>query len=133
MIIKILIRTPKGQAQKTSKKISGFIFGLKKVKIDTYFNEDDDKIVWEVEGKYKDINKIQKNVYRFHMLIDQTFSKKMVQKAINKYLKPEEKETLMEMLKNQTNIDILKPAEYSEVEKYNTGWWEKIKNKFVKV
>ena len=61
MKVKIEIKTPKGNATTSEKRIMPFLIGeltKKKVKIDSYVNEDDDTIYWEIEGDIKHIMKI---------------------------------------------------------------------------
>ena len=50
---KIRIKTPKGEATKAQKNIRRFIFGMKKVKVETYVNKEDSEMFWDVEGSVR--------------------------------------------------------------------------------
>lgn len=105
MKTKIKITTPKGQAKKTEKKLRIFLLGFKKPD-KTTTNEEDDEIIWEVEGTPRKILRVQKNVYRFDNIMKMMLNNKMVKKARRK-LNPGDEKELKNMLLNQTTVEIL--------------------------
>ena len=130
MKTKIKITTPKGQAKGTEKKIRKFIIGFKKVKIDTYVNEDDNELYWEIEGKVKDIMKINRNVFYFTEMVKGVLDSKMVKKTLRKKLKKEDEEQLKDMLLNQTSCEIIKEATAEELVEENKTFWQRMKERF---
>ena len=133
MKVNILIRTPEGCASKTSSKIKLFLFGKKHAIKNVYINDKDSEMVWEIEGSIKTIMKIQKNVAKFDVFVSMLFKSKFVKKAIKKYMDDKQEEELNDMLKNQTEVIIIKDVTADELTEYNTTWWENIKHKFNKV
>lgn len=129
----ILIRTPEGCASKTSSKMKMFLFGKNNAIKNVYINDDDSEMVWEIEGSLKTIMKIQKNVSKFDVFVTMLFKSKLVKKAIKKYMRDDQEEELNDMLKNQTEVIIIKDATADEITEYDTTWWENIKHKFNKV
>jgi len=106
MLLKIQIKTPPGQANKTQKKLRGFI--LKgTIPINSTVNDTDDTMVWEIDAPIKKCLKIQKRVVMFDSLMDGMLTNKMVGKAIKKHLSQEDQEQLKEMLTQQTSVSIL--------------------------
>lgn len=133
MEVKILINTPVGCASKTSNKIKMFLFGKKKAIKNVYINDEDSQMVWEIEGDLKTIMSIQKNVSKYDVFVSMLLNSKLVKKAINKYMREDQKEEIEDMLKNQTEVMIIKDATEDEKTIYNTTWWDNIKDKFKKV
>lgn len=107
MKAQIKIKTPKGEAALTSKKIKPFIIGLK-TKHKTRTNKEDNEIIWEVDEEPRKISAITKNVARYDVLINKMFTNKLLQKQIEKRISDEDVKTLKDMLKNQTSIEIIK-------------------------
>lgn len=109
MRIRIEIKTPKGQAIGTSKKLKPFIIGFRKTSNQVYANKADDTIIWIVDGTIKDCLAIQRNLTLFSQLINGVLGNKMVQGVAK--LSKEDKKELDDMLHNQTTIRVIKLAE----------------------
>ena len=132
MKTKIRIKTAQGQAAGTNRKIKPFIIGFKKVKLDTYVNKKDDTIVWDIEGSYRDVMKIWKNVNTFASIIRGVLDSKMMKKTMRKKLSPEDEEILKKMLTEQTSIKVIKQAEVEEMDEFGKSWFQRIRESFVK-
>ena len=132
MKTKIIIKTPAGQAAGTMKKIKPLIIGFKKVKIETYVNDNDDEMVWDIEGSVRDIISINKNVSMFDSLIKTIFNNKMVQKKAAKHLTEEDQKKLKDMLLNQTTCEVIKEATAQELVEANKTRWQRMKETFTK-
>jgi len=135
MITKIIVRTPKGQAKKTEKRIRWFLLGKKgRIKtLNTYINDLDNQLVWEIDAQVRDIVRIHKNVLRYSVLIEMILNNKMMKKTLRSKLKPEGEEELKEMLLNQTTVEIMKQATTEELVEFNKTRWQHIKETFKKV
>uniref|UniRef100_A0A6M3IE71 Uncharacterized protein n=1 Tax=viral metagenome TaxID=1070528 RepID=A0A6M3IE71_9ZZZZ len=105
MKLKILITTPKGQAQGTEKKIRPFILGLTS-KHKLYVNKEDDKICWVVDTDINRAFKIQRNVLLYDKMVSGLLHNPMIRRAAK--LKPEDFKVLDDMLRNQTKVEIIK-------------------------
>jgi len=132
MKTKIKITTPRGNARGTEKKIKKFIFGLKRVKLDTYVNDADNELYWEVEGKVRDIMKINKNVLLFTKMMQGALDNKLMKKTLRKKLSQEDEEELKNMLLNQTSCEIIKEATAEEYVEGTMTFWERVKSKFTR-
>lgn len=132
MKIKIRIRTPKGQAAGTEGKIKPLIIGLKKVKVDTYVSPDDNEIIWDIEGSYRNVMKIQRNASMFDIFISRLLNTKMLKKTLRKQLSKEDEEQLKDMLLNHTSCEIIKTATAEEIVEGSKTMWEKVKETFTK-
>ena len=129
---KIKITTPKNQAKATEKKIRKFIIGFKKVKVDTYTNDDDNELYWEVEGSVRDILKINRNVFYFTQMIQGVLDNKLMKRTMRKKLSPEDEEQLKNMLLNQTSCEIIKEATAEEMVEGTMSFWDRMKSRFKK-
>jgi hypothetical protein len=110
MEIKIEIKTPRGQAKATSKKLKPFILGFKKVKNTVWANKDDDRIFWVVDCKdSRSYMAIIRNLTIFDRLVTGILNNKLVHGVAR--LKPDEMAELNEMLHNQTKIRVVKMNE----------------------
>jgi hypothetical protein len=132
MKVKIRIKTPKGQAKGTESKIKPLIIGLKKVKIDSYVNDDDNELIWDIEGSYRDILKIQRNAAMFSTFITRLLKTKILKKTLRKELSPEGEKELVDMLVNHTSCEVIKAATEKEFVDGNKTWWDKVKETFHK-
>ena len=136
MKVKIEIRTPKGNAKDTERKIMPILIGeliKKKVKIESYSNDEDDTIYWDIEGEARSVFKIIKNVHMYDHVIKNVFENKLMVKTIRqKLLKKEDEAILKEMLKNQTKVNIIKEATAAEMVELNKTFWQRMKEKFKK-
>jgi len=112
MKLKIQIKTPKGHAKKTAKKIVPFILGLKKLdkeKLKT--NKADSIIIWTIECDINRALKISRNVALYEQLVSGVFKQKMVKKMIKKKFSKEEVKKVEDMLFKKTSVKILKEGE----------------------
>lgn len=130
MLIAIKVKTPKGAADGTNKKLRWFILGktskhIKKVHI----SPDDDEFTWIIECDYKRYIKISKNVLYYDTMVSQIFDNKVLKKTINRAISEEQQKELLNMLHNQTTIDIKVNPSEEEVEKYYGSLWQRIKSK----
>jgi len=107
MQIKIRIKTPKGQAQATEKKLRPFILGLRKPhRVQT--NKADNCILWTIEDNPRRVMKITRNVAMYDTMISQLMTNKNVKKAINKNLDEKGKAELNSMLFKQTKVELVR-------------------------
>lgn len=129
--IKIRITTPRGQATATQKRIQPFLIGSKKklVKFNTYVNEDDSELYWEIETELRRAMKITRNVGMYKQMIQTVLGNKTVNKLIES---PEQKKELADMLNDQTKIEVLKEATAQEIVEYNKTFWQRIKERYTK-
>lgn len=107
-----------------------FIIGKKRVKHEIYVNDDNNQIVWNIDGHIRDCMSIQRNVNMFDSFMKKILSNKMVQKAGLRDLTPEQMKEFKDMIKNQTSVEIVKNATAEELDEYNKTWWQRIKEKF---
>lgn len=131
MQIKILIRTPKGQAQKAEQKLRLFLLKTKKP-TEVYTNDLDNEICWIIEGDPRYINKLQHKVTQYHSLMNMALNNKMVKSVIRKKVSKEGAEELYDMLINQTEVTVVKAATAEELAKNKESVFFKIKNLFSK-
>jgi len=132
MELKILVRTPKGQAKGTQKKLQPFLLGIRKIK-ETYVNDEDSEMVWLVETTPRDMIKISRNVALYANLIQMIFQNKTMQKFIGSKISnisKEQQAELKDMLENQTTVEIVKNATAQEMVEANKTWWQKVKETF---
>ena len=131
MQVKIMVKTPKGQAQATEKKIRNFLLGInrKNIALETYADDEDSTIFWNVTADVRTILKIQRNVWTYDKIITSIFNHKLMNKVIVNKIPKEQQEELRDMLLNHTSIEIIKDADekgmavlYPE----KTTLWEKL-------
>ena len=135
MKVKIEIKTPKGSAKSTEFKISPFIIGeltKKKVKMDSYVNDDDDTIYWEIEGEARYLLKISRNVALYELMINKVLDNKLMKTTMRKNLNQEQEKELKDMLQNQTKVKVIKEATAEELVEVNKTFWQSMKEKFKK-
>ena len=139
MNIKISIKTPKGQASKTNERIKPMLLGRKWLvafdkskSFNTYVNEEDNEIIWDIEAPVKDCLRIQKNVSTFDALVSGVMENRLVKKAIHKNTDEAGEAELKDMLQNQTSCEVIKKATQEEMDEYNKTWWQRVKEKFRK-
>jgi len=131
MELKIRIRTPKGQAKGTEKKLRPILIGNKGLH-EVWTNEEDNEIYWVIQTDIRHAMKINRNISTYDLIIKGVFKNKLMKKVTNKQLSPEDKTQLEDMLTNQTKVDIIKEATAQEMTENNKTFWEKIKEKFKK-
>lgn len=135
MKLKIQIKTPKGRATSTEKKLRPFLLGISRKDVkscETYVSEEDNTIIWDIEATIKKCLKIQKNVSRFDFLITGILENKRMKKRIRSKLTEEQETELKDMLVNHTSCEVIKEATLQEMVEENKTWWEKVKEKFKK-
>jgi hypothetical protein len=119
MELKIEIKTVKGYALDTAKKLKPFILGFRKVKNEVWANKTDDKIFWVVDcPDSRAYMAIARNLTIFDKLVNGILNNRMVMGAAR--LPPKDMLELKDMLHNQTKIRVVKNAEFyslSEFEK----------------
>ena len=93
---------------------------------------DNDVIYWDCEGSvsryYKDTNKIQK----FELLMKTVVHNRLFQKALKRKFSKEQQDEFMNMINNQTSIEITKKATEEEIKEHDKSLWNKVKSKFKK-
>lgn len=132
MIITIKVKTPKGEAKKTEKKLKGFIIGINKVKSETWTNEEDSEFYWKIEGGIKQIMNINRNLAFFDRLIKMIFENKLMKKMTGVKISKEEIEQLREMLVNQTSVEVIKESTLQEKDEHQQTFWQKVTKVFKK-
>lgn len=134
MKLKIQIRTPKGQAAKTEKRITPYIIGCKKkdISVDSYISKEDNEIVWEIEGPIRRLMKISRNASRFDYVIRSMLDSKAVKKTIRKHLDGAQEDELQDMLLNHTTCEVIKEATAEEIVESQKTWWQRVKENFTK-
>jgi hypothetical protein len=129
MEVKILIRTPKDQARKTEKRLRLFL--LKNKRPDrTVINYLDNEICWIITDSPRKIRKLTNAVTKFDFLMRQALNNRAMRFLIKKKLKKEQKEELMDMLLNQTQVEVINKATEEELAKDEDSVFHKIKNLF---
>ena len=132
MELKISVKTPKGQAAGTRKKLQPFLLGIRKIK-EIYVNDEDSEMVWVVETTPKDMLKISRNVSMYENIIKMVFQNKMMSKFVGSKtanISKEQQAELKEMLQNGTKVEIIKNATAQEMVEDNKTWWQKVKETF---
>lgn len=129
MIIKIRITTPKGQATKAQRNLRPFLIGSKKAIMNTYINDDDSELYWEIDTHIRKAIAITKRVGMYKNMIHTVLSNRQVTKRIES---KEQKKELENMLKNQTKIEIIREATANEMVEANQTLWQRVTSKFKK-
>jgi hypothetical protein len=113
--IKILIKTPVGYAKSTEVRLRPFLVGNSGKVNSIKTNAKDNKIMWVVDAKPNQFNKIIRNVSFYSHTVKSILSNKIVRKMAN--ISDADAKELDNMLNNQTQISVVKEKEYSEVMK----------------
>lgn len=132
MIVRISIKTPKGQARNTEAKIRYFILGTEKP-IEMYASPEDDEIIWVMSTTMVKALRLTRNVARYGELVRMIFENKLFRKAIIPKLAEGQELELRNMLEHQTKIEIIKTATAEELVEANMTWWERTKKKYLSV
>lgn len=131
MKIRLIIRTPPGNAKTAEEKIKKVILPWKKIKsFQSHTSPEDDTIIWEIEDDYKTINRILKNTSKFDKMMQLLLQNKMFKKHLQKNYEEEDINKLEEMLLQHTSIEIIKAADVNEFLEGNKPLWQKIRDKF---
>lgn len=106
MKTKVLIKTPKGYALSTQKKLMPFILGLKRKSThEIHTTKDDDEIIWIIESDIKTHFRITRNIILFDKLVSTLLNNKSIRK-LAKLTKSQEHE-LDRMLFKQTKVELI--------------------------
>lgn len=134
MKAKIIIKTPTGQAVKAESNLRKLLIGQNKFdKTQTYVNEEENQIAWEVEGDARNVMKLLTNVNKFDVMMSQLLNSKFIRKAAMSRYSKAEIEALDDMLLNQTKIEIIKEATAAELVEVNKTFWQRIKDQWIKI
>jgi len=134
MKAKIEIRTPDGSAKSTEYQIMPFIISplaRKKIKIESYVNDENNCIYWEIEGEARAVMQVLRNVSMYDVVIHRVMDNKFFKRQIRtRVLSKDDEEKLKELLTKQTKIRIIKDAEAEELVEINKTFWQRMKEKF---
>lgn len=120
--IRISIRTPKGYALSTAKRLRPYIIGARRIKNEVWANRADNHIIWVVDAEAKDYLAIVRNVSLYDTLVKGALSNKLLQRAAK--LSDADKKELDKMLHEDTRITIVK--HYDDIPRYQSDAdWEK--------
>lgn len=136
LIIKVMIRTPKGHATENEQRLRKFIIGVKRARvkvINNYVDDDDSQFVWEIEGPVRDILRISKNVSRFDIVMKGVLDNRLVKRTIRKQLSADGEAELKTLLAGQTSVEIIKEAEAQEMVDDTRTWWQRMTQTFKRV
>lgn len=129
MDLKIQIKTPKGQATRLEKNMRPFLLGTRKFKKkETWVSPEDNCVIWDIETDIKRAMKISRNVNAFDLIMSRVMSDKRIKKMINE----KDKAELEDLLKNQTEVEVVKRATQQEIVEANKTWWDSVKSKFTR-
>ena len=103
-----MIKTPPGHAKSIQRKIKPFILGLRNVSCRTYYNTDDSTILWVLDAGPKHMLAINRNVALYGSLINSIFTNKKIKRMLFSKLSETDKQTLKDMLTNQTTVECIK-------------------------
>jgi len=135
MELRISVKTPKGQAKGTRKKLQPFLIGgAKKIK-EVYVNKDDSEMIWVVEGTPRDYVSIMKRLQLYETMISGIFKNKIMKKFLGSKtanISDDQQKELNDMLTKGTKIKIIKNAEAEEWVEANKTWWQRMKDTFNK-
>ena len=133
MRVKIKVTTPKGQAEGTSKKLKPWLIGFNKVKTETYVSPENDIIYIEVEGEPRRVLKVTENAHKYSLIINKVFEQKIMGKGIKDAVDPKDREELEHMLKEGTQVEVIKEATAEEIIEDNKSLWQRMKEKFRRI
>lgn len=115
MKLMIRIKTPKGYAASTEKKLRPFIIGLRRVDHEILTSKDDDQILWIIDAGTKDYMRIVRNVAMYDKLVHNILNRKKIRK-LAKLTREQEKE-LDDMLFNQTAVEMIHKYDHEKTKK----------------
>ena len=112
IIIKVKVKTPKGQATKTAKRIQDWILGRKKhAKENRVINKDDSIIIWTIKTTTIKAMKINRNITFYEQMVEKIWTNKLFLKGLKKKYSKEQLKEVKTMLTDQTTVTILKEGE----------------------
>ena len=116
MRLMIRIKTPKGYATSTERKLRPFILGLRrKDNHEILTSKDDDQILWIIQSGSRDYMRICKNVAMYDKIVGNVLGRKTIRRVAR--LSKEQEMELDDMLFNQTSVDIISRAEQEKIKK----------------
>ncbi len=77
--------------------------------------------------------KVQRNLFLFDKMIKGLLDNKLMKKTMRSKLDAKGEKELTDMLKNHTEINIIKRATAEELVEEGKTWWQRTKEKFRKV
>ena len=107
MELKIRIKTPKGAATGTEKKVRGWLLPVGVTPI-INTNADDSEIIWTVITDVRRAFKIQRNVTRFEFVVEKIIGNRIFKKFAHKKVGDKGITELENMLYEQTKVEIIK-------------------------
>lgn len=128
MMLRMVITTPKGQAEGTERRLRTFLLGMKRPSTTGY---KDDSFYWEIETDFKGYVGLTKKAYMFNQLAAGVVGNKVFKGAATKLgATKQQLREVEDMLLNGTSIEIIKNATAEEIVEGTTSWWEKFKASF---
>ena len=128
MMLRMVITTPKGQAEGTEKRLRTFLLGMKRPSSTGY---KDDSFYWEIETDYKGFVGLQRKAVMFSQLAGGVVGNKVFKGAATKLgATKQQLREVEDMLRNGTKVEIIKTATAEEIVEGTTTWWERFKSKF---
>ena len=95
--------------------------------------EEDDEIIWEVEGNIREVMRVHRNLALFDKFVKGILDNKLMKKTMRSKLGEDDEKYLTDMLKNHTHIEVIKKASAEEIMEDGKSWWTKVKEKFKRV
>lgn len=131
MKIRLIVNTPPGEAEGTEKKLKYFLLGLTVIPNKTGVNPDKSSFYWEIDGSIKQYVAIMRKVTLFQSLAGGTIDNRLVRKAFKQFGATEAQfKEVSKMLKEGTEIKVIKEATANEIVSYNKTYWQKVKELF---
>jgi len=131
MKIRLIVTTPPGEAEGTQRKLKMFLLGMTIKPSKSGVNPDKSSFYWEIDATIKQYVAIMKKVNLFQNLTSWTADNRIVRKAFKQFGATEEQfKEVSRMLKEGTEIKVIKEATAAEMVEYNKTYWQKIKELF---
>lgn len=130
MELKIKIKTPKGHAKVTSERLDfrKFILGFRTKTKESYVNKDNSEIVWVLDVPVRKAISIQRRIASYGVMLKAVLGNPVVKKVMQP---GQEKE--LDLLLQETKIEVIKNATAQELVEANTTWWDKIHTTWKKI
>lgn len=108
MILKLKLKTPKGEATRTAENLKNKLIGKKVRSIKTETNKEDNIVIWTIDAEAKHYLKIIHKISAYDRMMNMMLGNKATKKYIKRYIGEEGLKEIEDMLKNQTSIEIIK-------------------------
>lgn len=115
MRLMVRVKTPKGIAADTEKKLRPFIVGVKKINHEILINKNDDAFLWIIQSGHKDYMRIVRNVAKYDKLLHMILDRRDIRK-LARLTKEQEKE-LDDVLNNGTKIEMIPRMDQEKIKK----------------